>query len=193
VGEGAFGAAGFVYCGSILAPAGDAQFARDGALCAAAIRLAEAVVDAFGLVGVNGVDFVARDGVPFPIEVNPRYSASMELAERAFGFGVFAAHARACGGDALDPALPAVDLATWRCGAPALGTAVVYARRDVTVGDTGGWLDDATLADVPHPGEHIGAGRPICTVFAEGRDAASCHAALVRRAGRVYDAVEGGR
>lgn len=221
VGEAAFGATGFVYCGSILAPAGDAQFARDAALYAAAVRLAEAVVDAFGLVGANGVDFVARDGVPFPVEVNPRYSASMELAERAFGFGVFAAHARACGGgsagDAAAPggaqprvpapaealtgapsreparALPAIDLAALRRGAPAVGKAVVYARRAVTMGETGGWLDDPTVADVPHPGERIGAGRPICTVFAQARDAVGCHAALVRRAGRVYDAVEGGR
>ena len=186
VGEPEFGASGFVYCGSIIAAAGDAQLDRDRELYAAAAALADAVTDAFALVGVNGVDFVARDGVPFPVEVNPRYSASMELAERAYGFGVFAAHARACAG-----VLPSFDLARARERAGAVGKAVVYARRDVAVGDTRAWLGDPTVADVPHPGERVAAGRPLCTVFAEGRDAAACRAALVRRAGAVYDAVEG--
>src|SRR5216110_553778 len=36
VGEHAFGAAGYRYCGNILAAAGDAQFARDEALVDAA-------------------------------------------------------------------------------------------------------------------------------------------------------------
>ena len=186
VGEPEFGASGFVYCGSIIAAAGDAQLDRDRELYAAAAALADAVTDAFALVGVNGVDFVTRDGVPFPVEVNPRYSASMELAERAYDFGVFAAHARACAG-----VLPSFDLARARERAGAVGKAVVYARRDVAVGDTRAWLGDPTVADVPHPGERVAAGRPLCTVFAEGRDAAACRAALVRRAGAVYDAVEG--
>ena len=186
VGEAVFGASAFLYAGSILAAAGDAQLERDAELCAVAAALADAVTDAFSLVGACGLDFVARGGVPFPVEVNPRYSASMELAERAYGFGVFAAHARACAGE-----LPAFDLAAARGRGGAVGKAVVYARRDVVVGDTRAWLSDATVADVPHPGERIAAGRPVCTVFAEGADAAACHSALARRAGAVYDAVEG--
>jgi len=62
----------------------------------------------------------------------------------------------------------------------------VFARRDVTIGDTATWLADATVRDVPHPGERIAAHRPLCTVFAAGRDGEACHAALVRRAERVY-------
>jgi len=40
--------------------------------------------------------------------------------------------------------------------------------------------------DIPHPGERIAEGRPICTVLAAGGDALACHAALVDRAARVY-------
>jgi predicted ATP-grasp superfamily ATP-dependent carboligase len=68
----------------------------------------------------------------------------------------------------------------------AVGKAVVYARRTVTLGDTRRWLDDGTVADVPLPGERIEAGRPICTVFASGRNGAECEAALLARAGRLY-------
>lgn len=82
-GVGAFGASGFRYCGNILASSGDAQFAADGRLYAGAAALAAAATEMFGLVGVNGIDFIARRGIPYAIEVNPRYTASMELVERA--------------------------------------------------------------------------------------------------------------
>ena len=194
VGEHAFGAAGFRYCGNILVAAGDAQFARDEDLVRAATALARAVVEAFGLVGVNGIDFVARDGVPCAVEVNPRWSASMELVERAYGFSVFGAHAAACASGAL----PEFDLVRARQGAGAVGKAVIFARRDVTVGDTRAWLPardvgdcaGASIRDIPRPGQRIAAGQPVCTVFANGRDAAACHAALVMRAEDVYAQLE---
>jgi predicted ATP-grasp superfamily ATP-dependent carboligase len=183
VGEVAFGAAGYRYCGNILAAAGDPQFARDEALVQAAGALARAVAAEFDLVGVNGIDFVERGGVPYAIEVNPRWSASMELVAQAYGLSVFGAHAAACAAGAL----PEFDLVRARRGARAVGKAVVFARRDVEVGDTGAWLEDASVRDVPHPGEVIHAGRPVCTVFAAGCDGAACHAALVGRAERVYE------
>lgn len=182
IGDPAFGADGYRYCGSILAAAGDAQFAGDETLVEAASALASASAEDFNLVGVNGIDFIARDGLPFPIEVNPRWCGSMELVERAYGLSVFGVHAAAC----TDAVLPEFNLARARRGRDAVGKAVVFARQDVAVGDTRSWLADADVRDVPHPGERIAAGRPVCTVFGAGPDAAACYAALVRRAGRVY-------
>jgi predicted ATP-grasp superfamily ATP-dependent carboligase len=183
IGDRAFGAAGYKYCGNILAAAGDAG---DAALVERACVLARAAAEEFGLVGVNCIDFVARAGVPYAVEVNPRWSASMELVERAYGFSVFGAHAAACAVGAL----PEFDLIRARRGSGgAVGKAVVFARRDVTIGDTRAWLPGdavASVRDVPHPGEPISAGRAVCTVFAAARDANACYAELVRRAQRVY-------
>jgi predicted ATP-grasp superfamily ATP-dependent carboligase len=182
VGDHAFGAAGYRYCGNILEASGDAG---DAALEDQACALARAVAEEFGLVGVNGVDFVARAGVPYAIEVNPRWSASMELVERAYGFSVFGAHAAAC----ATGALPEFDLVRAQRGAGAFGKAVVFARCDVVAGDTRAWLPGdaaASVRDVPHPGERISAGRAVCTVFAAAREAVACYAALVRRAEQVY-------
>ena len=195
IGERAFGASGYRYCGNILAAAGDPQFADDASLMEASSALASAVTETFGLSGVNGIDFVARDGVPYAIEVNPRWCASMELVERAYGLSVFAAHAAACASSLL----PRFDLARARRGVGSVGKAVVFARRDVMVGDTRAWLagigrddgDAPSVRDVPHPGQRIPAGRPVCTVFAGGRDAAACRAALVDRAEAVYAQIAG--
>ena len=176
VGDDAFGAAGYRYCGNILEPAGEA------ALVDRACMLARTVAEEFDLVGVNGIDFVARAGVPYAIEVNPRWSASMELVERAYGFQVFEAHAAACAAGKLTE----FDLGPAQCRAGAVGKAVVFARRDVAAGNTREWLGDPSVADVPHPGERIRAGKAVCTVFAAGREPTECYAALVRRADRVY-------
>jgi predicted ATP-grasp superfamily ATP-dependent carboligase len=181
-----FGATEFRYSGSILAPAGDGQFTRDANLLESAMRLAEVASEKLGLVGVNGIDFVARDGVAHPIEINPRYSASLELVEHALGVSVFGAHADAC----VRSVLPGFDLERARRQTRAYGKAIVFARRDVVCGDTRAWLEDPTVRDVPHPGERIAAGRPVCTVFADANHSSACHDALVRRAMSIYQTLD---
>lgn len=181
VGERAFGASGFRYCGSLM---GGGLFEAEQALLGRARAMADAVTRDFGLVGLNGIDFIARAGVPWPIEVNPRYSASMELLERHGETPLFALHAGACTGR-LPEAPP-------RPVRGVLGKAVVFARRDVALRETRGWLRDPAIADVPHPGERIPRGRPICTVFATGRNAGACLRALASKAGAIYRAAEPG-
>lgn len=186
IGSQEFGGSEFRYCGNILASSRDTQFARDPLLMESAVRLAEVASEKLGLVGVNGIDFVARDGVAHAIEINPRYSASMELLEQAFGVSIFGTHADACSRGVL----PRFDLQHARTQTRAFGKAIVFARHDVACGDTRPWLGDPTVRDVPHPGERIAAGRPVCTVFADADDSTLCHAALVRRADAIYQTLD---
>jgi uncharacterized protein len=146
IGDPAFGGTGFKYCGNILIDAGP-----DGAV--------EGVVPA-GLSGYYGIDVVGS----VPIEINPRYTAAMELVERRQRMSIGAVRT--------------------------VGKAVVYARRSVTVGDTRDWLGDDSVADIPMPNTRVPAGRPICTVFASGCDADECYARLVSRASLLYETVE---
>ena len=183
VGDIRMGARGFRYCGSLLGPPG-VLFPDQPQLAEVAERLASAVTKEFGVRGLNGIDFIAMDGVPCPIEVNPRYSASMELLERANALSIFQVHEQACRG-----ALPTGRLKSERV----LGKAVVFARKNVVMRDTREWLDDTSLADIPHPGEKIRRGHPICTVFGSGDNADSCYVRLGRRAAAVYRITEAGR
>ena len=182
VGDMNFGAQRFRYCGSILASPDDPQFTNGGAVFEAADRLARCVSAEFGLVGLNGIDFVARNGVPYPLEVNPRWPSSIELAERAFSTAFFAAHAAAC----ADSALPTFDLATSLSDRGAVGKAIVYARDSGSVGNTSRWLDDPDVRDVPRSGELVRAGQPVCTIFASAADSHACYRQLVDRAARIY-------
>jgi predicted ATP-grasp superfamily ATP-dependent carboligase len=163
------------------------MFTDDVELYARAIALADALTREFGLVGVNGIDFIARRGTPYPIEVNPRYTAAMELVERVYDLSIFEIHARACAGH-----LPPFDLAGQRArrGPSTVGKAILYAREDVVLGDTRPWLDDDSVRDISAPGERCRRGQPICTIFAAGRGAAACRAALGHRATALYAQLE---
>jgi predicted ATP-grasp superfamily ATP-dependent carboligase len=177
-GDPAFGARGYRYCGSIHPfSAGDGLLDRMSAI-------AGALTKAFGLVGLNGVDFVLRAGEPYVLEVNPRYAASMELLERAVRLSVFESHVAACAG-----ALPSAEA---RPVQDVLGKAVLYARRDLVVGDSVRWLVRDDVRDVPFPGERIARGHAICTVFARGPDSVSCYARLVATAAALEQELEAG-
>ncbi|MEO6808451.1 MAG: ATP-grasp domain-containing protein, partial [Isosphaeraceae bacterium] len=58
--------------------------------------LGRAIASAFPLVGLFGIDFVLRNGHPWPVEVNPRYTASVEVLEQALGRSLLTEHVRAC-------------------------------------------------------------------------------------------------
>jgi predicted ATP-grasp superfamily ATP-dependent carboligase len=180
VGDVALGASGFRYCGSLLGPAAK-LFPGQPALLERAMALAAAVTEEFGLRGLNGIDFIASGGVPYPIEVNPRYSSSMDLVERVSRLSIFEVHALACQGSL--PHGP---------GQPKKvhGKAIVFARRNLVTGETQSWLDDTSFADIPHPGEAIQRGHPICTVFAGGDAVESCYGELLRGGQEVHRATE---
>jgi len=174
VGDSSFGSSGFRYCGNILIERQD--------LVPDAVALVDAVAAEFSLVGVGSIDIVASEHGLQPVEVNPRWSASMELVERARGISMFTIHADAC----VKGELPAF-LVDRSLEPPAIhGKAIAFARQDVVIGDTRSWLEDPNVRDVPHEGEQIAADQPICTVFATGSDEGNCHAGLVERAARIY-------
>ena len=195
VGDPAFGATGFRYCGSIVVPNAPVipsearnrdRPVRGAGILDSPASLASHFARELGLVGVNCIDFIADGGVAVPIEINPRWSASMELVEQAYDLSVFGVHAAAC----IAGELPSVDLIRAPATSPTLGKAIVFARHDVTCGDTRRWLADASVRDVPHPGEQIPSGRPVCTIFARGHDDASCYAALAERAAQLCEQLE---
>jgi predicted ATP-grasp superfamily ATP-dependent carboligase len=152
VGQRAFGVRGYRWCGNLVPPrlpAGERE-----ALLDQARPICSCLAAAFTLRGLFGVDLVWDGERAWTVEVNPRPTASLEAVEAAYGVNVFGAHLQACAGE-----LPRVESDCVRAG----GKAVLFATEDVTVGDSVRWLERG-VRDVPHPGERIAAGGPICTV-----------------------------
>ncbi|MBU0604039.1 MAG: ATP-grasp domain-containing protein [Gammaproteobacteria bacterium] len=131
----------------------------------------DAITRQFGLRGLNGVDLVIGDGHHVVIEINPRPTATMPLYEGRVVGGLFAAHVAACEGR-----LDEVDM-TGAGGT--LGLRVVYAPRDLIVGDDVEW--PAWCTDLPASGSRIRRATPLCTVHASAIDGTGAGALLAAR------------
>jgi predicted ATP-grasp superfamily ATP-dependent carboligase len=152
IGQRWLGARGYAWCGSVVPPRlGDEERV---ALAAEAQAVCAHLASAFELCGLFGVDLVWDGERAWVVEVNPRPTASLECIEAAHEVDVFAAHLDGCDGR-LPPVAPGARRAA--------GKAVLFATRDVRVGDTRGWPARG-IRDVPHPRERIAAGHPVCTL-----------------------------
>lgn len=188
VGLPGLGARGFTWCGNLLPLDDDASAGSE--LRAEIGRIASLLAAHFGLRGVNGFDFIVgreADGSlhPYLLEVNPRYSASMELIDAALGSSTYEMHLQCLAGR-----LPAARVSAAARGCWAKG--VVYARQAVRVPNTDEWLE-RDIKDVPFSDDRIDAGHPVCTVFARGEDRRNCLENLHLRAAEVYAELEVGK
>jgi predicted ATP-grasp superfamily ATP-dependent carboligase len=187
VGLPEFGSQGFHYCGNIapLAAVEDGQ--HDLAILDQVQQIASLLTGAFGLVGVNGFDFILNEGRVFLTEVNPRYSASMELIEQAYSLPVFDLHVQAV----TQKSLPKINpTRSGRTYPPRFyGKAILFAEKEVLIPDTHRWLQ-AGMRDIPHPGERIPSGKPVCTLLADGSTREACFSQLAARVeaikGEIY-------
>jgi uncharacterized protein len=172
VGQRAFGVRGHRWCGNLVPPR-----VPTGELLGQARAICSCLAGAFALRGLFGVDFMWDGERAWTVEVNPRPPASLEAIR---GVNAFAAHLEACAGE-----LPCVDAAD----RGAAGKAVLFATDAVVVGDSERWLERG-VRDVPHPGERIAAGRPICTVVAQAATPEDALAQLHEQAARLRAELE---
>jgi len=178
MGKAAFHAARFSYCGSIgplpLTASEEAEWRRIG----------DTLTGAFGLRGLFGVDAVQRDDGIIPVEVNPRYTASMEVIEAGTGLALIGCHVTACRGQWRMPERNPNGL---------YGKCYLFAPHRVRVhGDLRAApmpceLDTVSLADVPFPGTVIEAGGPILSLHTVGRDQSDCLQLLSGKAAAIIE------
>lgn len=186
-------ATGYHYAGSVglleLSDAFCLWFRDLGNILAAEV----ADVDGFGLRGIFGVDCILQPGVPWAIEINPRYTASVEVWEYARRRSALALHRRVfenLNDKAAQRKLQAMRISTG--SRKVVGKAILYAREAVTIPAPTPWsdlkpvdpasFDMPAFADLPSVGDRIEKGHPILTFFAMGASTRDCCAELEKRA-----------
>lgn len=127
------------------------------------------------LVGIVGIDCIRTSSGLAVVEINPRYTASVEILERATGVPALDWHCRACGGDLDVASLTIAD----RADRLIVGKQIVYATEHCAAPSALSLRDD--WADVPHPLEQFAAGMPLLTVFAEGTSMLEVQQQLARK------------
>jgi predicted ATP-grasp superfamily ATP-dependent carboligase len=139
------------------------------------MRIGRAIGDGCGLLGLFGVDFVLDGDRPWVVEVNPRYTASVEVLELATGVSAIGAHSVAYGSSPRARVPPQEG--------PVCGKAILYAKDRITFpGLPPSEYPGARFADVPCQGEEIEAGWPILTLLAWAESIDACGIALLKHA-----------
>lgn len=178
----------FQYAGSIF-PLPDADLLLDENFTAELRALGDTLAGEFGLVGLFGVDGVIRDRRFWPVEVNPRYTASCELIERFAGPNLVRLHASACDDD-----VPRTPLAP-RCAPHSVGKAIVFARSEATFTErAAAWVARLNAAaprqqaaDIPPIGTRFALGDPVLTLLVEVEPLADVRGHLRRLADDLLD------
>lgn len=133
-------------------------------------RLGNCLAQEFDLRGLFGVDLVVSPHQWYVLEVNPRYSASMELWELAGGSSLVRGHFEACRQQMATLTEPLWD-------GQIHGKRIVYASRDGQVAlptdapailSTRDGQGQILLADRPFGRVSVRRGQPILTVLTQG-------------------------
>ena len=173
VGMPEFHAREFGYCGSIgpidLDDTDKCQWNRIGAV----------VNGEFGLRGLFGIDAIKQGDKIYPVEVNPRYTASVEVLELALGIHAVKFHCHACRNRSVN--------IEERVPRHLIGKAILYAPKDLIFEECE--IDGFSIADIPAPGTEIIKGHPITTVMVTGNSIFSIRESLERAADSIFRAL----
>lgn len=182
VGEPWLHAGPYQYCGSI----GPLRLSR--AILTQWRAIGSTLSAGSGMRGLFGVDAIETDAGLVVIEVNPRYTASVEVIELATGVSLVAQHTESFG-----HVLPMPKRVLRRPGI--IGKAVYFAPKSLIWPAAGPWDGDFNpqfhlwrpprYADVPWPGTAIHVGNPVISRLVTGKTPADCEHQLRRAAGRL--------
>jgi predicted ATP-grasp superfamily ATP-dependent carboligase len=123
-------------------------------------NIAERITSHFDLIGSNGIDFViSKKGIPYVVEANPRFQATLECVERLLGINMVEAHMKAC----LQEKLPTIAKKT-----------AVFCTRLILFAPQRSIIPDLSVfeevTDIPIPEVIIEKGEPVCSIMIEGAD-----------------------
>ncbi|WP_235905399.1 ATP-grasp domain-containing protein [Tautonia marina] len=153
-------------------------------------QLGAVLAGEFELRGLFGVDFVLSHGKAWPVEVNPRPTASVEVLEWATGRSLFREHAEAFNAEDAENVYDGHE--TCPDHRPMkVGKLVVFAPVEGRVPDAMTWkvVDPRSgpwpkLADLPPPGTVFQPGQPVLTLLDAAATASACRSRLIRRLAR---------
>ena len=158
-----------------------------------ATSIGNAVASQFHLKGIFGVDCVITGQSLLPIEVNPRYTGSVEVLEKAIGWPAITHHLQACqpeqnsGENKAQNPLFAPKQQQAKIGY--CGKAILFAPQSILINNLSN--ADKTIADIPMDGTVIEQGHPICTIMGDATEPIDCIDHWSENVRRVCDQLPG--
>ena len=202
VGEGVLGAAPFSYCGSIGPIKLEVPIART------IEAIGSAIAAEFKITGIFGLDLIVNDIGVWPVDINPRITASAEIFELAAHmpgrevnqFSIVQQHVEAC---SLHPA----NFKPILFGAEMYGKAILFCQSEPGINLNESVFEqlmpfhrDAEnnsrlkqfIADIPEIGTRIAKGEPVLSLFTRGKSSSEILQNLLEFAARLRDITHSG-
>ncbi len=180
----------FAYVGSV-GPVLSGDNARERTIRSTLQKMADTLNKQIKFYGLFCFDFIVSQNIPYLVEINPRYSASIEVLELALQKSFL----RNFFDDEMLEIKPSQRESQLK--PQLIGKSILYASQNaqlpvdwdwnqmtVQLGNRN-WKYDQwaipILSDLPAPGTRFSASEPICTVWAEGENIQSCRVELEKR------------
>ena len=111
----------------------------------------ESLIEKFGLIGSNGVDYILNENGLYVIEINPRLQGTFECIEKTFGMNMLEAHIKACQGEVME--IPKAQCYTYK--------KIVYSPARMKYRP----MDLDNIYDLPHTGSITEKDEPLLTII----------------------------
>jgi hypothetical protein len=165
----------FGYCGNIV------PLSANNTLMEACNDIAQKVAAHFKLLGSNGIDMViSKDGIPYVVEINPRFQGTQECVEKVLGINLVNAHIKAC----IKGVIPSFRKrkATNYCV-----RLILYAYQRSMAPNLS---DLEEVRDIPLTGVLVEESEPLCSIVTEGKTRSSAFKKARMLANHVYGLVK---
>ena len=144
------------------------------------VELGDCLSRHFRMNGLFGVDLILQDEEPWTIEVNPRYTASVEVLELAGGVSLLRGAF-----DSFQDSVESVEDRSTNSRFVAkeilfAETSLRFDGYELPIRDRFDPFAIPTLADVPENGSSFVRGEPVATIFGRGDSIEECHLDLER-------------
>jgi len=142
------------------------------------LYISQKIAQHFNLKGSNGVDIVIseKEKLPYIIEVNPRFQATLECVEHILGLNIVKLHIAAC----LNNHLPNISYKERKY----CTRLILFAKDRVKVMNLTNLNE---IRDIPYPGAIIEKGEPLCSVVVESNKQHLSFKKALEKANLIYN------
>lgn len=145
----------FLYVGNIL-PLTEEILPNANELNCEMKSISESLIKDFGLVGSNGVDFIANENGLYVIELNPRIQGTFECCENVLNVNLLYSHIQACEGVLIDT--PKINGYSYK--------KIIYANETNKFKP----MPLQNIYDLPHLGSITEKGEPLLTIIEKNKN-----------------------
>lgn len=144
----------FIYCGNIV-PA-DLNFSLQNKISEISLKL----VKHLNLIGINGFDFVLKNGCPYLMEINPRIPGSINAAEVALKRNLIDEHINCCLNPDKEIIISNLDINT-----NFVSKFIYFAPKLISYHKIEKLKQIINVEDIPAPGRDIQTFEPLCSIL----------------------------